>query len=155
VLGVVGSGQSTGQLVDMQPVANIANENWVVAAVGTVSTFYADGLATLAMDQNYPNDEDYEYEYTPFGVDSGLCLGVPGAPQSGTPVTLQPCGKSAATTWVADAATENGYSPLINGLNTDFTQPLVLTAKSTNAVAATISLGSTANGQYWNTEHWA
>jgi serine/threonine protein kinase len=155
VLGVVGSGQSTGQSVDMQPVANIANQNWIVAFVGTVSAFYTDGLATTAMDQNYPNDEDYEYEYVPYGVYSGLCLGVSGTAQNGTSVTLQPCGVSAATTWVAGAADQSGDVPLINGTNTNFTQPFVLTANSTSANAATSSLGGTGNGQYWNTEHWA
>jgi Protein kinase domain len=155
VLGEVGNGQATtGQAVNMQPVANVENQNWIVAQAATVSTFYADGLATAAMDQNYPNDEDYEYEYVPYGVYSGLCLGVYGTAQNGTLVTLQPCGVSAATTWVAGAADQDGDVPLINGTNTNFSQPLVLTAKSTSANATTSSLGSTGNGQYWNTEHW-
>jgi len=154
VLGVVGSGERIGQLVNMQPVANVANQNWVVSSTGTVSKFYTAGLATAAMEQAYPNNEAYEYEYAPFGVTSGLCLGVPGTPQSGTPVSLQPCGTSAATMWVAGAADQSGSIPLISGLSADFAQPLVLTVKSSNAVAATISLG-TASGQYWNTEHWA
>jgi hypothetical protein len=155
VLGVVGSLEKIGASVDMQPVANVANQNWIVSATGTVSTFYASGLATAAMDQNYPNNQDYEYEYDPYGVTSGLCLGVSGTAQNGTSVTLQPCGLSAATTWVAGAADQSGDVPLINGTNTNFTQPFVLTAKSTSANATTSSLGGAGTGQYWNTEHWA
>jgi len=47
-------------------------------------------------------------------------------------VTLQPCGVSAKTVWIADifdspSTLLNGYIPLINGSDTNFSQPFVLT----------------------------
>ena len=49
-------------------------------------------------------------------------------------VTLQPCGVTANTVWILDTldqqfthAWANGYVPLINGSNTNFSQPFVLT----------------------------
>ena len=46
----------------------------------------------------------------------------------------------------------------INGTNTNFTQPFVLTVNSTSMNATTSSLtktsGGIGNGQYWSTEHW-
>ena len=52
---------------------------------------------------------------------------------SGEGVTLQPCGVSANTVWIVDTYdssnlfTNGGYFPLINGSDTNFSQPFVLT----------------------------
>jgi hypothetical protein len=76
----------------------------------------------------------FENQYAPFGVDSGLCLGVAATAFSGEGVTLQPCGVSSKTVWVLDTldqsfthAWAHGYFPLINGSDTNFSQPFVLT----------------------------
>ena len=47
-------------------------------------------------------------------------------------VTLQPCGVSAKTVWIVDtndstATLRRGYVPLINGSDTNFSHPFVLT----------------------------
>jgi hypothetical protein len=47
-------------------------------------------------------------------------------------VTLQPCGVSAKTVWIVDTFDSpvtlfNGYVPLINGSDTNFSHPFVLT----------------------------
>jgi len=78
------------------------------------------------------NDPAFEIEYAPYGVDSGLCLGVPNAsPTEEEKVSLQPCGVSAKTVWIADifdspSTLFNGYIPLINGTDNNFSQPYVL-----------------------------
>jgi hypothetical protein len=81
------------------------------------------------------NDPAFEIEYAPYGVDSGLCLGVASTAVQEEGVTLQPCGVSAKTVWIADIADSpstlfNGYVPLINGSDTNFSQPFVLTYPS-------------------------
>jgi len=75
-----------------------------------------------------------ENEYAPFGVDSGLCMGVAKTAFNDEGVTLQPCGVSAKTVWILNtldqqftSAWAHGYIPLINGSNTNFSQPFVLT----------------------------
>jgi hypothetical protein len=87
---------------------------------------------------NFPNcgvngvdDPAWEFEYAPFGVDSGLCVGVAATATQGEGVTLQPCGVSAKTVWIEDdndspATALNGYVPLINGSDTNFSHPFVL-----------------------------
>ncbi len=65
-------------------------------------------------------------------MDSGLCMGVAGTAFQEEKVTLQPCGVSAKTVWVVDifdspSTLFNGYVPLINGSDTNFSQPYVLT----------------------------
>ena len=76
----------------------------------------------------------FENEYAPFGVDSGLCMGV-------AATAVQRRGRDAAAVWrlVQDgvgpdtldqsftAAWAHGYFPLINGSDTNFSQPFVLT----------------------------
>ena len=123
---------------------------------GTVTDFFAAGLVSSALalhygciaGVNFPNcpfnvtsaagrDLDYlafENQYAPFGVDSGLCLGVAATAFNDEGVTLQPCGVSSKTVWVLDTldqqfttAWAHGYIPLINGSDTNFSQPFVLT----------------------------
>ena len=81
----------------------------------------------------FPDDPAFENEYSPFGVESGLCMGVAATAFSDEGVTLQPCGVSSKTVWILDTydqfsfrdAFKNGI-PLINGSDTNFSQPFVL-----------------------------
>ncbi len=84
----------------------------------------------------YGNSFAVENEYAPFGVNSGLCVGVGGLPTSplfnGEGVTLQQCGNTARTLWIINSSNPifsyiNGYTSLINGANLNFSHPFVLT----------------------------
>ena len=154
VLGVVGGKPSEGQPIHLQPISANGAEDWVTAFSGPVSSYYNAGLVSAAIDGQYRSNTAYEYQFAPFGVDSGYCLGVSGTAHNGTSVSLQPCGVSAATVWVSDAADQNGSQvPLINATTTNFTQPLVLTANGGGVNVTTSSLTSGAgSGQYWSTE---
>src|SRR6202008_3073147 len=116
-------------------------EDFTVAFQGTVNDFFKAGLVSAAVNLHYgggaagfPNDFAFENEYAPFGVDSGLCLGVAATAFNDEGVTLQPCGVSSKTVWVLDTldqqfthAWAHGYIPLINGSDTNFSHPFVLT----------------------------
>ena len=118
---------------------------------GLVSDFFAAGLVSAAVNLHYgggatlipahtnaagvavaavpfPDDAAFEVQYSPYGVDSGLCAGVAATAVSGEKVTLQPCGVSAKTVWIVDSqdTVGHGYVPLINGSDTNFSQPFVL-----------------------------
>jgi hypothetical protein len=131
--------------------------DWTFAFEGTVADFFAADLVSAAVALHYgcipavnfpncpfnvtsasgPGTSDYlavENEYAPFGVDSGLCMGVAATAVQGEGVTLQPCGVSSKTVWILDTldqqftdAWAHGYIPLINGSDTNFSQPFVLT----------------------------
>jgi hypothetical protein len=79
------------------------------------------------------NDPAFEIEYTPDGVDSGLCVGVNATAFQEEDVTLEECGASDKTVWVLDTNDQPfdffvlHYAPLINGSDTNFSQPFVLT----------------------------
>jgi len=125
-------------------------EDFTVSFQGTVSDFYAAGLVSpqvelhyggakfLNITSNTPVGADElagEIEYAPYGVDSGLCIGVPAGalPAVGSAsVSLQPCGASAGTVWILDGVDicnsfQFGEAPLINGADTNFSHPSVLT----------------------------
>lgn len=108
-----------------------------------------------AADHSHDHDADdnanldaFEIEYAPFGAPTGQCVGVAATPTPGEQVTLQPCGASSKTVWIVDAfdggSSPEGFGddgafgnhpndsavPLINGANTNFSHPFVLTYPS-------------------------
>ena len=160
VVDVLRQGEKTGQPIILFRTANFdPAEDWSVSFQGTVADFFAAGLVSSALalhygciaGVNFPNcpfniagfnfptakSSDllaFENQYAPFGVDSGLCLGVAATAFNDEGVTLQPCGVSSKTVWVLDTldqsfttAWAHGYIPLINGSDTNFSQPFVLT----------------------------
>ena len=150
VVDVLRQGEKVNQPVILFRTANFdPAEDWTVSFQGTTADFYAAGLVSAAVALHYGcvvgdpfpdcygldiavNDPAFEIEYAPYGVDSGLCLGVASTAVQEEGVTLQPCGVSAKTVWIADifdspSTLFNGYVPLINGSDTNFSQPFVLT----------------------------
>ena len=127
-------------------------EDFTITQQGRVSDFYAAGLVSAAFalhygcngtiavqgaqipcDQGAVNDNAWELQYSPFGVDSGLCMGVASTAVSGEKVSLQPCGISSKTVWAEDT-NPNDMSPVnpgdyaaINGSDVNFSHPFVLT----------------------------
>ncbi len=153
VVDVLRRGERIGQPIILFRAANFdPAQDWTVAFQGTVADFFAAGLVSSAValhygcipgtGGNFPdcygqtrhavNDPAFEIEYAPFGVDSGLCLGVAATAFKGEGVTLQQCGVASRTVWIADVFDSpdtlfNGYVPAINGSDTNFSKPFVLT----------------------------
>jgi|HubBroStandDraft_1064217.scaffolds.fasta_scaffold09846_3 hypothetical protein len=164
VVDVLRQGEKVGQPIILFRTANFdPAEDWTAAFQGTTADFFAAGLvsADVALHYgciagtNFPdcygfttvpgskppvaaevNDPAFEIEYAPFGVDSGLCMGLAATAVTGEGVTLQPCGVSSKTVWIVDifdsptTTFAGGYVPLINGSDTNFSQPFVLTYPS-------------------------
>jgi hypothetical protein len=128
ILDVLRQGEKVGQPLILFRNSNTdPAEDFTLSEQGTVDDFNAAGLVSNALDLHYGPLEAYEYEYSPYGVDSGLCMGVGSTAGNGTPVALEPCGVSGKTVWVADAYDENdGFVPAINGSDTNFSHPYVL-----------------------------
>jgi len=148
---VLKQGERVGQPIILFRTANYDPAlDWTVAFQGTVADFHAANLVSAAVNLHYgggacavitlgactqttPNDPAFEIEYAPYGVNSGLCMGTATTAIAGEGVTLQPCGVSANTVWIVDTYdswrlfTNGGFFPLINGSDTNFSQPFVLT----------------------------
>jgi hypothetical protein len=140
VVDVLRQGEKIGQPIILFRTANFdPAEDFTFAFQGTVADFYAAKMVSAAVNLHYgggavgaPNDFAFENEYSPFGVDSGLCVGVAATAVQGEGVTLQPCGVSSKTVWIVDtfdspATLNHDYVPLINGSDTNFSHPFVLT----------------------------
>ena len=129
-----GTSASTGQAVTIAAASSDnQGEDWVLEDEGTVADFYAAGLMSAEMNLHWSSDEVYEIDYAPDLTWTGLCLGTSSSGGSGA-VSLQPCGETAATLWVADTADASGRAlPLINGNNDNFAYPYSLTASSPGA----------------------
>jgi hypothetical protein len=132
---------------------NNTGEDFRLAFDGTVADLYAAHMVTAALALHYGcipggkfpdfpdcfgqtkyavNDPAFEIEYAPGGTYGGLCVGVASTAVQGEGVTLQSCGSS-STVWVVDQYDQpvdfffHGYAPAINGSDTNFSQPFVLT----------------------------
>jgi hypothetical protein len=140
-----------------------AAEDFTVSFQGTVNDFYEAGLVSSALNLHYSHLHAYEFEYSPNGVKSGLCVGAGSTAANGTPVALEPCGSSAKTVWVVDShdTIRGGYVPLINGSDTNFSHPYVLhypgNAYPTDTPRPqlnTYELQKYSNGTVYNNEQW-
>jgi hypothetical protein len=151
VLDVWRQGAKVGQPIILFRTSNTDPAEDINASFqGQTSDFFGAGLVSAAVELHYgaglglpttnpatgngfPNDPAFELEYTPFGVGSGLCVGVASTAVQGSKVSLQPCGVSSKTVWIVDTLDSNirhGYVPLINGSDTNFSHPFVLTYPS-------------------------
>ncbi len=131
VLDTLRQGEKVGQPQILFRTANFdPAEDYTFSYQGTVADFFAADLVSAAVNLHYSADSAWEIQYSPYGVDSGLCAGVAATAVAGEKVTLQPCGVSAKTVWIYDAADSihgGSYAPAINGSDTNFSQPFVLT----------------------------
>ncbi len=141
VLDVLRQGEKVGQPIILFRESNSdPAEDFTISQQGLVSDFFAAGLVSAAVNLHYgggatgfPDFEAYEIQYAPFGVDSGLCVGVGSTAVAGTKVALEPCGVTSKTVWIKDLTNETlfgGYVPLINGSDSNFSQPFVMTYPS-------------------------
>jgi len=102
---------------------------------GLVSDFAAAGLVSPnvalhygggadgnpATGAPYADDPGFEIEYAPYGVDSGLCVGLNKAASQEEGVTLQNCGDSSTTVWIADVGFDPGNPGSVTQTVYDFT----------------------------------
>jgi hypothetical protein len=139
VPGDTGTGGKAGIEVNLNFASNShPNEDFTGAQVGTLLNFCPNfggsGLsATAYVCINYPSNYPvFESNWSPFGNESGLCVGSKLPLFSGRETTLQPCGVNATTIWVGDlknSTFHHGhlYTPWVNGASTTFSHALVLT----------------------------
>jgi hypothetical protein len=147
VLDVWRQGATVGQPIILFRTSNSdPAEDFTTSFEGLTSEFNAAGLVSNAVALHYGcagqfgnhsctkgvDDPAFEVEYAPYGVDSGLCVGLARVAYHNEKVSLQPCGVSSKTVWIVDtndspATIRHDYVPLINGSDMNFSHPFVLT----------------------------
>jgi hypothetical protein len=129
VLDVLRQGDKVGQPIILFRKSNSdPGQDFTVSYQGTVADFYAANLVTASLNLHYSHFYAFEFQYSPNGAGTGLCVGVGSTAVSGTKVALEPCGASSKTVWVVDSydTIKGFYVPLINGSDTNFSNPYVL-----------------------------
>ena len=71
---------------------------------GLVSDMYAAGLESAKVDSHYGGEKATQLDYAPFGIGTGLCVGLATAAYQNEGLTLQQCSVSAGTVWILDHA---------------------------------------------------
>jgi hypothetical protein len=155
VSAVSGGTAAPNQAVVLAAAAPSTTEDWKVAFQGTVDEFFNAGLINATLDAHYGTDEAFEFQYTPGGISSGLCLGIASGPVQGTKVTLQPCGVTVNTLWILDAADgSGGYTPYVSGSDTQYPAPFVLTASKVGGHFTTQALKTNKKGVIAKAQMW-
>ena len=170
LVDVFRQGANLGQPIILFQASNIDRaEDFTVDIQASVTTLAGIGLVSPLVGLHYGPNIGKEYEYTPDGTPTDLCVGVAATAFSGEGVTLQPCGVSGKTIWIddnlnSDPAVIGGilYFPLINGSTTTFTHPQVLTypafANPTSVPRPQItvhSLQKFSNGLVFHNQMWS
>jgi len=117
------------------------NEDFIIDnGIHTVQWFVSHGLisASSFAAVNYPFFYAFQVEVAPNGNPSAQCVGLAAPAANGEGVTKQPCGVNAQTLWIFDRNSGLGgnclttavYCPLINGSDSNFSNPEALTAGS-------------------------
>jgi len=116
-------------------------QDFVPTFQGPVSGLVGSGLLAPTTLIHYAADQAFELEYSPFGVDSGFCVGTwPQTPNSfgrqpqvpsGFKLRLEPCGEGSNTIWIVDHfgtdGNDPGFGTVISGTTTNFSHPPVWT----------------------------
>ena len=99
-----------------------------------VSTFYAEGMVSAAVNAHYMNEPAVQIEYAPYGKPTGLCTAVAVTAYQDEGLSLQPCSAPGTTVWIIDgndspatASQKPSYFPIVNGSDTDFVHPFAMT----------------------------
>lgn len=111
--------------------------DFIVPQAGPVSTFYADGMVSAAVNAHYGSETAVQVEYAPYGKATGLCAAVATIAYQNEGLTLQPCSTPGTTVFILDTAdspaTAPDYFPIVNASTTDFTHPFTMTIQGNPA----------------------
>jgi hypothetical protein len=99
-----------------------------------VSTFYAEGMVSAAVDAHYGSEPAVQIEYAPYGKPTGQCTAVAVTAYQDEGLSLQPCSAPGTTVWIIDvndspatASQTPSHFPIVNGSDTDFIHPFAMT----------------------------
>ncbi len=104
--------------------------DFIVPQKAPVSTFYAEGMVSAAVNAHYQTETAVQVEYAPYGHPTGLCAAVATTAYQGEGLSLQPCSTPGTTVFIidsADAPAAGPYFPIVDASTTDFTHPFTMT----------------------------
>jgi hypothetical protein len=136
-------GDTQGSIIDLAGKGDHAGEDFKSLNEGTTTQFYQAGLIAAPLAEEWPTYDMYEYEYTPDGQPTNLCIGTNGTATDSTGLILEPCGVYVDTLWLPlpDKA-YGGFEPIVAGTDTNISAPYVMTAGRGDGPVGTYQLQS-------------
>jgi hypothetical protein len=88
-------------------------------------------MVSAGVDDHYGNLLAVQQEYAPYGIGTGLCVGLARAAYQNEGLTLQTCSDPGVTVFIIDtrdspATAADGYFPIVNASTTDFRRPFAM-----------------------------
>ena len=125
-----------GEPTELFRVSSTNSAQDLLPTAGTVSSFYAEGKVSAAVNEEYGPDHAAQIQYAPLGKPTGLCAALATTPYQNEGLTLQPCSVPGTTVWIIDTTVSSapGYFGLVNGANRDFVHPFGMTYYANPAV---------------------
>lgn len=126
---IFGGVAEVGQPVGLKQASGSDPSEDIIPHGGLVSAFYAAGMVSADVNDHYSSLRAVQQEYAPFGVPSGLCVGLASVAYQNEGLTLQPCNDPGTTVWITDPKLSPGtpgYFPIINASTTDFSRPFAM-----------------------------
>jgi hypothetical protein len=123
---------AVGTRTGLNPASSIdASEDFINPHQGDVADYYRLGLVSAGVKRHYGSLTASQLEYAPFGLRTGLCVGVARAPYPGQPLRLEPCTTPGRTVWIigtslSPATAANGFFPIVSGATRDFSHPFAM-----------------------------
>jgi hypothetical protein len=140
---ILGGEATVGQPVGLKRASSSDPSEDILPIAGSVSDFYTAGMVSAEVNRQYGDLMAVQQVYAPFGVSSGLCVGLAIIAFQNEGLTLQPCSVPATTVWIVDpklSPTTPGYFPIINGSTTDFSRPFAMDLPQDEVVSGQQSL---------------
>ena len=128
--GIAAAGQPTivHRASDSDPTGDFINP---LGHPVLVSTFYAQGMVSAAVNAHYGSEPAVQVEYAPFGQGTGLCAAVATPAYQNEGLSLQPCSTPGTTVFIIDKNDSPGtwpaWFPIVNASTADFTHPYTMT----------------------------
>ena len=131
VEGVLQGVANVGQPVILKQASGSDPSEDIIPHRGLVSAFYAAGMVSADVNKHYGNLLGVQQEYAPYGVGTGLCVGLASIAYQNEGLTLQPCSIPGRTVWIIDtpdspATAATGYFPIVNASTTKFERPFAM-----------------------------
>jgi hypothetical protein len=135
---ILGGQATAGQPVGLAQATGSDPSEDIIPRGTTVSDFYAAGMVSADVNQNYGPLQAVQQEYAPSGVPSGLCVGLATVAYEHEGLTLEPCSVPGTTVWIVDRelSPAAGYFAIINGSTTDFSRPFAMDLPREGLVSA-------------------
>ena len=119
-----------GQPVILKPASGSDPSEDIIPHGSRISELYAAGMVSAEVNSHYGDLLGVQQEYAPYGVGTGLCVGLARVAYQNEGLTLEPCSVSARTVWIIDTpdspATAPRYFPIVNASTTRFERPFAM-----------------------------